>query len=263
MAYLEINLYSEVLNLEIPVSIILPQPTPGAEGPFRTLWLYHGSTGDHTLWARYTNLERYARERGLAVVIPTGHKSLFTNMAHGQAYGTFLGEELVQRLRQIFPCLSSRREDNYVGGLSNGAYGALRIGLRYAETFSAIGAFSGGDAGARYYADDGTYKARRSVLVFGEGCPAQTEHSVKFLAEELVKRGGPYPRIYHAAGELEPSGQGDGMTSFFAGLEGAPFEYRFEVFPGVAHEWKLWDQAVCRYIDEFLRIPVEKPRYYV
>ena len=109
MAYMELNLYSRVLNLDIPVSMILPQRP---EEPLKTIWLYHGSTGDHTLWARYTNLERYARERNLAVVIPTAHKSMFTNMVHGQEYGTFLGEELVARLRQIFPCLSERREDN-------------------------------------------------------------------------------------------------------------------------------------------------------
>lgn len=135
MAMMEINLYSEVLDLEIPVSVILPQ---NPDHPLKTIWLYHGSTGDHTLWLRYTSLERYVRERGLAAVIPTGHKSLFTNMAHGQNYGTFLGEELVMRLRQIFPCLSAAREDNFVCGLSNGAYGAFRIGLRYPETFSAI-----------------------------------------------------------------------------------------------------------------------------
>lgn len=257
MAYMELNLYSRVLNLDIPVSMILPQRP---EEPLKTIWLYHGSTGDHTLWARYTNLERYARERNLAVVIPTAHKSMFTNMVHGQEYGTFLGEELVARLRQIFPCLSERREDNYVGGLSNGAYGAFRIGLRYPETFSAIGAFSGGDAGDQYFTDDGTYRGRRHVLVFGEGCPAESEHGVKYLARRLTEAGGPFPRIYHAAGALEPSGSGDGMTSFFKDL---PFEYKFEVFPGVAHEWKLWDQAVYRYINDFLGIHPVTERYYL
>ena len=74
MAMMEINLYSEVLDLEIPVSVILPQ---NPDHPLKTIWLYHGSTGDHTLWLRYTSLERYVRERGLAAVIPTGHKSLF------------------------------------------------------------------------------------------------------------------------------------------------------------------------------------------
>ncbi|MBQ7916591.1 MAG: transcriptional antiterminator [Firmicutes bacterium] len=257
MAYIELNVYSKVLNLEIPVTVIIPQ---FPKEPLKTIWLYHGSTGDHTLWARYTNLERYARERNLAVVIPTAHKSMFTNMVHGQDYGVFLGEELVQRLREIFPCLSKKREDNFVGGLSNGAYGCLRTGLRYPETFGAIGAFSGGDAGERYYTDDGTYAARRSVLVFGEGCPSETEHSVKWLARQLKEKGGQFPRIYHAAGELEISGQGDGMTEFFNDM---PCEYQFEVFPGVGHEWKLWDQAVYKFIDEFLGIKPVTTKYYV
>ena len=257
MPMMEMNLYSEVLDLEIPVSVILPQ---NPDHPLKTIWLYHGSTGDHTLWLRYTSLERYVRERGLAAVIPTGHKSLFTNMVHGQNYGTFLGEELVARLRQIFPCLSAAREDNFVCGLSNGAYGAFRIGLRYPDTFSAIGAFSGGDTADQYFTDDGTYRGRRHVLVFGEGCPAESEHGVKYLARKLAKQGGPYPRIYHAAGALEPSGSGDGLTGFFKEL---PFEYRFEVFPGVGHEWRLWDQAVLRYMDDFLKLKGIKTRYYV
>ena len=100
MALIEMNLYSEVLNLDIPVSIILPQ---NPEKPLKTFWLYHGSTGDHTLWIRYTNLERYARERGIAVVVVTAHKSMFTNMVHGQNYAEFLGVELVERLREVFP----------------------------------------------------------------------------------------------------------------------------------------------------------------
>ena len=256
MALIEMNLYSEVLNLDIPVSIILPQ---NPDKPLKTFWLYHGSTGDHTLWIRYTNLERYARERGIAVVVVTAHKSMFTNMVHGQNYAEFLGVELVERLREVFPCLSAKREDNYVGGLSNGAYGCLRIGLGYPETFCAIGSFSGGDAADQYFTDDGTYRGRRHVLVFGEGNAAESEHGVKFLARRLVEKGGPFPSIYHAAGALEPSGQGDGLTWFFKDL---PFEYKFEIFPGVAHEWKLWDAALFKWIDEILGIKPVTPVFY-
>lgn len=263
MAYMELNLYSKVLSLELPVSLILPQPRLGKEEPLRTLWLYHGSTGDHTLWARLTNLELYAAERNLAVVIPTGHKSLFTNMLHGQDYGTYMGEELVSRIRQIFPCLSAHRQDNFIGGLSNGAYGALRVGLRYPETFSAIGAFSGGDFAGQYYTDDGTYRGRRHVMVFGEGCPARSEHGVQFLAERLLERGGPFPRIYHAAGSLEAAGQGDSLSDFFRNLPENPFSYQFELFENYGHEWRLWDRALLKYLEDFLGIPGHKFHYYI
>lgn len=263
MAYMELNLYSKVLSLELPVSLIMPQPRPGSGEPLRTLWLYHGSTGDHTLWARLTHLELYAAERNLAVVIPTAHKSLFTNMLHGQDYGTYLGEELVCAVRRIFPCLSARRQDNYIGGLSNGAYGALRIGLRYPETFSAIGAFSGGDFADRYYTDDGTYRGRRHVMVFGEGCPAQSEHGVRYLAQRLLERGGPYPRIYHAAGTLEEAGQGDELTDFFQSLPENPFCYQFQLFENMAHEWRLWDRALLEYLEGYLGLAGEKFHYYI
>lgn len=263
MAYMEIQLYSEVLNMEVPVSVIIPQPHPGKEGPFRTLWLYHGSTGDHTLWGRFTNMELYAAERGIAVVIPTGHKSLFTNMLHGQEYGHFFGIELVERIRQIFPCLSNRREDNYIGGLSNGAYGALRVGLRYPETFGAIGAFSGGDFADHYYIDDGTYRGRRHVMVFGEGNAAKSEHGVKYLAEKLIERKGPYPCIYHAAGSLEAAGINDPLVEYFQGLDGDPFQYKFEIFEGLGHEWRLWDKALLAYLNDYLQIEGHLFHYYI
>ena len=257
MALIEINLYSQVLNLEVPVNVILPQD---AEPPYKTIWLYHGGTGDHTLWERYTDMERFVRERGIAVVTPTAHKSLFTDMLHGQEYGKFMGEELIDRLREIFPCLSTAREDNYVAGLSNGAYGCLRIGMRYPEKFAAIGAFSGGDFADQYWTDDGTYRGRRHVMVFGEGNPGESEHGVKYLARRVVQQGGPYPRIFHVAGELEPGGQGNGMTDFFRDL---PFEYRFRVYPGVGHEWELWEEAFHDFVDEFLGIKPVVTKYYV
>lgn len=33
----------------------------------------------------------------------------------------------------MFPCLSDKRENNYVSGFSNGGYGCLHIALRYPE----------------------------------------------------------------------------------------------------------------------------------
>lgn len=249
MAYIEAYVRSEVLSQEIPVGVIIPQDIEKDE-KLKTVWLYHGGTGDHTAWDRMTMLELYARERHVACVIPTVHKSLFTNMEFGFRYGDFVGDELVEIMRRTFPALSHAREDNYVCGLSNGAYGAMRAGLKYADTFSVIGAFSGGEGKRKEFYNDGTYLALRNIMVFGEGDKTQTEHDVRFLAKQRVAQGGPFPRIFQTRGALEGFAWVDyGLTDFFNAFEGRPYDYTFRVYEGYGHEWRLWDRCIEDFFD--------------
>ena len=62
--------------------------------PPPVLYLLHGLTDDHTGWHRYTSVERYADEAGLAVVMPAVHHSFYTDEVHGHAYWTYVSEEL-------------------------------------------------------------------------------------------------------------------------------------------------------------------------
>ena len=57
-------------------------------------------------------------------------------------WGEMAGRELVAFTRQMFP-LSDQREDTFIGGLSMGGFGALRLGSYYHETFSRIFCLSG------------------------------------------------------------------------------------------------------------------------
>ncbi|MFR6273864.1 MAG: hypothetical protein ACLUL2_10230 [Blautia sp.] len=53
-------------------------------------------------------------------------------MDHPEAannYGKFVGKELVEMTRKMFP-LSRKREDTFIGGLSTGGAGALLSGLK-------------------------------------------------------------------------------------------------------------------------------------
>lgn len=56
-------------------------------------------------------------------------------------YSTYVGKELVEVTRKLFP-LSHRREDTYIAGISMGGYGALYNGMRYRHTFSKVAAIS-------------------------------------------------------------------------------------------------------------------------
>lgn len=140
MALIQVNFLSEALHRMVPVQVILPAEK--AQPPYKTLYLLHGVLGNDTDWMSGTSIQRWAEEKELAVVMPAGENSFYLDDEKGyRRYGHYIGEELVEVTRKIFP-LSTRREDTYLAGLSMGGYGALRNGLKYSETFSRIAALS-------------------------------------------------------------------------------------------------------------------------
>ena len=120
-----------------------PNPNPyAAKQPLRTLYLLHGVTGDEKDWLYGTRIERYAIENKIAVIMPDGNNNFYVDNCETERWGEFIGKELVEVTRTLFP-LSHKREDTFIGGLSMGGYGAIRNGLKYHDVFSGIIALSG------------------------------------------------------------------------------------------------------------------------
>ena len=97
MACTEFHYYSRVLDIDVTVSVILPEVKTMLEQdgkPLPTLYLLHGLSDDHTHWIRQTRLEFYARRYRLAIVMPCVNRSFYTDMKHGAKYFTFVSEEL-------------------------------------------------------------------------------------------------------------------------------------------------------------------------
>ena len=151
MAFAEFNFYSKSLQMDVQVSLILPEKVQGVGsapairyGNFPVLYLLHGTSGDHTDWERWTSIERYAAKKGLAVVMPAAQLSAYTNMVHGERYFDYIAYELPEKISKLLP-ISCCREDTYLCGLSMGGYGALKIGLTLPENYAAIGTLSNGN----------------------------------------------------------------------------------------------------------------------
>ena len=147
MILTEVNFLSEVLTLHSTMYVLLPQrtlaETKSKRTPkYRTLYLLHGHSDDHTAWQRWTSIERYVEGLNLAVVMPAVNLSFYTDMAHGGKYWQFISEEVPAVVRDMFS-LSSAREDNFVAGLSMGGYGAFKLALTYPERYAAAASLSG------------------------------------------------------------------------------------------------------------------------
>jgi len=150
VALVTCHFFSDVLQVSTAMTVLLPQTTHaqiGLEGvasdaPPPVLYLLHGLSDDETIWTRRTSIERYATERGIAVVMPRAGRSFYADERHGGAYWTHLTQELPALVSSFFR-VSTRPQDTFVAGLSMGGYGALKWALREPGRFAAAAALSG------------------------------------------------------------------------------------------------------------------------
>ena len=111
---------------------------PGERRIHSAAWL--SNDGDD--WVHFPAAIRYAADNGLVLVIPDAGNSFYNDMAWGQAWHTWLTEEMPALLRQMVR-LPEEREKNFIAGMSMGGYGALRIGLAHPERYAGVASFSG------------------------------------------------------------------------------------------------------------------------
>ena len=244
MSLIEMRIFSEALNMSTGVNVILPLPLRSAlpvEG-LPVLTLLHGMGDDYTMWLRRTNVERYALERGVAVVMPDGGLSCYHNMAHGGRYRDYVLDELPMLLRGMLP-LSARREDSFIAGCSMGGFGALKLGLSRPEQYAAIGCFS---AAHMEYRPDHPRNTAMLARVYGDtldACDAQIERDVL-----SVNAGSLGMRIWHACGDNDVL-RDNALKSraFFEALPEGAVDYGFMTLPG-KHDWALWDRMLAEFM---------------
>lgn len=259
MAFIQMSILSKSLMRTVPVNVILPadkmvfpgMPEP-PEKPFKTLYLLHGVFGSYIDWVNGTRIQRYAEEHDLAVVMPSGDNAFYVDQpGANNYYGEFVGKELVELTRKMFP-LSRKREDTFIGGLSMGGYGAMRNGLKYWENFGCIVALSGAllvEDVAKRTNDDPFFLNRRD---YAEACFGDlskildSDKNPKYLVRQLKKEGRPIPRIYMACGDADSLLPANQDMAAFLKEQGA--DVTFEVGPG-AHEWDFWDTYIRRAIE--------------
>ena len=118
MALMHLNFNSACLSGSTDVNIILPDLPRGVDPKefytgdkkYPVLWLLHGTFGDYTDWVRKTNIELYAAEKDLIVVMPSAHNTDYANWnGFGTGYRMFdyLTEELMPLVCAWLVCCCS------------------------------------------------------------------------------------------------------------------------------------------------------------
>jgi S-formylglutathione hydrolase FrmB len=191
MALIQVNYMSRALFRIVPLNVILPADKFDADTDrymqqkdrkYKTLYLLHGLLGNYTDWVSQTRIQKWAEEKDLAVVMPSGDNSFyFRSRTPWNDYETFIGEELVEMTRRMFP-LSERREDTFIAGLSMGGYGALRNGIVFSDTFG----YAAGLSAALHLFDDLSEEANLGLFENLEAA-SKTNLNPKVAVEEMFQ----------------------------------------------------------------------------
>jgi S-formylglutathione hydrolase FrmB len=239
MALLTCHVESDVLAVSTTFTAFVPQ---GVESP-PVLYLLHGLTDDHTAWSRYTSVERYAEDAGLAVVMPSVHHSFYTDEVHGHAYWTYVSEELPGLVRSILR-LSDRPADTFAAGLSMGGYGAVKLALTHPDRYAAAASLSG-TLDIHYMAD-----LENRAAIWHRAFDGVIHDADDLFA--LLATAPSVPPLYVGCGTSD--GLLDANERFIAAATQGGVAVTSDLRPG-DHEWSLWDAQIA---DVIAWLPIQR-----
>ncbi|MBR2371158.1 MAG: esterase family protein [Clostridia bacterium] len=248
--FLQLNLNSKQLGKKTQVNILLPNKNKNPDRPYKVLWLLHGLGGDNNSWMRNTGIERYVTKLQLAVIMPNVDRSWYANTSYGMNYFNYITNELPQLCYSTLKCLSEKREDNIIVGLSMGGYGALKAALTYPDRYGFCASLSG--------ALDVTRKKKscnldewRSLFGFNIESPLELEggeNDLFALANQCKKEDKTFPEIYMWCGLQDALLQENHEFEQLLAELDVPHIYK-ESKGG--HSWTCWDiqiQDVLKWI---------------
>ena len=245
----EVNFFSEVLTLRSTMYVLLPQRSlaeaKNKRTPkYRTLYLLHGRSDDHTAWLRWSSIEKYVEGLNLAVVMPAVNLSFYTDMVYGGNYLQFVSEEVPAVARDMFS-LSAKREANFVAGLSMGGYGAFKLALTYPDRYAAAASLSGAVNVSEVVKGHGLHdeKLWRTEMqsIFGDISKVPGSKHDLFALAKKAARSSVKPRLYQACG-TEDFLHADNVR-FRDAVSKLPLDLTYEEGPG-EHNWAYWDKTI-------------------
>lgn len=247
MAKLTCNFFSYTLKRAIDITVIIPTVTfPEAYGEgmpegtrathhkehkYPVLYLLHGGGNDHHIWNSYTNIELFAEERNIAVVLFSAENKCYINWSEQDPFYDFMETELPEFVTSMFP-ISSRAQDTYIAGLSMGAVGTLVHALGNPDRYRAMGVFSMG----MFVPKTGAY-----------GMEQPPQYDPEYLAEQLRKAGRIGPDAFFAAGEKDV--WYDNCKKTAQVLEQDGYHVKWVSMPEYGHEWRFWNIVVEQFLD--------------
>lgn len=226
-------------------------PNPHYERPPKTLILLHGYTGSSSDWLYHSPVAELSMKYNLAVVMPTGGISFYLDRPGvGNAYGRFVGEDLIDYLRSTFGLAKCRR-DTLIAGNSMGGFGALHTALAYPERYGCAMGLSSAlvihqVAGMKPSDQINSHHVMADYAYYLEtfGDPEKvlaSTNNPETLVKDLKAQGGEIPRLFMACGTEDFLLNQNRQFHQFLVNERIPVKY---VEDSGVHDWAFWNKII-------------------
>lgn len=248
MDHLPIN-----VKVNLPLYIVVPEPGEMGGVPVRdrkVLYLLHGLSDDASAWPRYSTIELVARHYGLVVVMPSVGRSFYIDQPNGQAYFTYITEELPRYLQDVFGIVP-KRENTLIAGLSMGGYGAFKAALLHPERYFAAASLSGVLSMAIMSTHPDDERKPEFTHLFGDlDKIAGSLHDPMVWLQRAAQNPAALPKLFAACGRQDDLYPLNRMFKAACEQLGVPLNYHEE---DGGHTWPFWD----KYIQRFLSLVLE------
>ena len=220
--------------------LILNQQTQTASAP--VVILLHGVYGSHWAWQYSVGIEQslmslqkeHQQLSDFVIVMPSdglfGDGSAYLPIAGHGNYEQWVVEDVVNACQQVVKNV----DDNssiYISGLSMGGYGALRLGCKFPEVFSAISAHS-----AITHLDEMALFVEEDLSLYQKGNEQNAE-----ITYWLEKNREKLPPFRFDCGVDDPLIIGN--RKFESYLKQHKYHYQYQEFSG-GHEFEYWAEHV-------------------
>ncbi len=258
MATFQMNYLSTMLGMQTNFSVFFPSFVPSGENAdkppaelyprgrkYPVLWLLHSDSGDDSEYLKYTNILRWAQEKEIAVVMPCGYNMMYSDDPTGQKFLQLVTRELYILCRSYFP-FSDKREDNFIGGVSLGAYGALKAALTAPDQYAKAVLIDGGFDEAM---QDGFLKKLRGLAAAQGLVPPSRlddapdeEMELYAAAKKNAESGVLLPEILMAWGENSETAADSRRGA--EKLAQLGYAVTKKEYAGASRGWDFWDTAL-------------------
>lgn len=279
MALFHLEIESEYLGANTDVHVIMPDKPRtesakdfyGKGRKYRVLWLLHGTFGGYSDWVRKSNIELYACEKELIVVMPgigNADYSNWDNFTLGYDAEKYITDELMPLIYGWLPA-SDRREDNFIAGLSMGGKGTLQFAVMYPHLFAkaAVLSFIPSDMEKNreslkqlydrkpaevYQNQDVMHSSQRQYNVMHKynSFEEYMDSSYNLWKKLKEAKKEDLPQLFFSIGTEDPLFTVEMTEDFKAYLKQLGIEAVFESGKG-SHEWRVWERDIQKAIDFF------------
>lgn len=260
MALIQVNYLSKALSRQVTFNALIPIDMFNISNKrkinktnLKSLYLLNGYFGNYMDWTTRTKIQDLSNKYNIAVFMPSGENSFYIDDASkNQFYGEFVGNEIVEYTRSLFP-LSTKREHTTIGGLSMGGYGATINGLKYYKNYGAIIALSSAfiindivNMDCSYKDEVGDYNFYKNI--FGDpknlkGTDKDEEALLLSLDKNML------PRLYIACGTEDLLI--DQNRKYHDFLNKHNIQHTYTENTG-KHDWDFWDEYIQKALDWLL-----------